>query len=117
MKQNIVKTMKRVIVGGLCGFLSIVATSGALAEPQQDKSMTVLKEWSPEIDVNGNFEADRRAWLASLRAQRVTIDPDEIIAEELEPVDSAAVPEDEFSRDTLYSYIDTFSEEIDQPQK
>ncbi len=117
MKQNIVKTMKRVIVGGLCGFLGIVTPSLAGAEPQQEKSLTVLKEWSPEIDVNGNFEADRRAWLASLRAQRVTIDPDKIIAEELEPIDSDAEAEDEFSRETLYSYIDAISEEIDQLQK
>jgi hypothetical protein len=111
--------MKRVIVGGLYGFLSIVTTSWAVAEPQQqqEKSMTVLKEWSPEIDVNGNFEADRRAWLASLRAQRVTIDPDKIVAEKLAPIDSDAVPVEEFSCDTLYSYIDTISAEIDQSQK
>lgn len=79
--------------------------------------MTVLKEWSPEIEVNGNFEANRRAWLASLRAQRVTIDPNKITAEELEPIVETDMLENEFSRETLYRYINTISEEIDQPQK
>lgn len=117
MTKHIVKTMKRVIVGGLCGFLSITGPSFAASEPQQATTLTVIKEWSPEFKFNEGFEADRRAWLASLRAQRVEIDPDEIVEEELEPLDLPSAQADEFSRDILNGYIDTISAEINQSQK
>ncbi len=104
-------------MGGLCGIFGLITTSAAASEPQQQiASLTILKEWSPESEVNGPFEADRRAWLASMRKDRVVIDPDEIVEEELAPAIPEKEEEQEFSRDILEDYIDIIGDEISPPE-
>ena len=85
MKRLIARTLKWVITGGLCGFFIMAPTANA-SEPDKEQSMTVIKKWTISSDVNGDFEADRRAWLASLRQKKNQEKPDlnEIIVEKLD---------------------------------
>ncbi len=101
-------------MGGLCGIFGLITTSAAASEPQQQiATLTVLKEWTPNGDVNGTFEAERRAWLASLRKDRVTIDPNQITSEELEDISAEPADENEFSRELLNDYMGQIRREIE----
>ncbi len=97
-------------MGGLCGYIILIPVSQA-DDVDTENSLTILKDWTPTGDVNGAFEAERRAWLASLRAQlkKENIDPNEIIVEALKEENEEPK---EFSRDTLRDYVDQIKDEI-----
>lgn len=42
----------------------------AKASAEEQINYTVLKEWSTDINLNGAFELERRAWLASIREEK-----------------------------------------------
>ena len=39
--------------------------------------MTIIKEYSEQATINGDFEASRRQWLASLRGERGKVEQDD----------------------------------------
>ena len=118
MTYQVAKTLKRVFLGGLCGYIMLTplanSTEVDTENPDGKNQMTVLKEWTPDDDLNGSFEADRRAWLASLRAQMNKENPDldEIVVETLNDENLEA---QEYSRDTLTDYMDQIRKELREP--
>ncbi len=127
MKRHIARTLKWVLKGGLCGFIIIIApTSYVMAadalttyngNSSNKSSMTVLKEWTPQGDVNGDFEADRRAWLASLRQKKITKNPNssEIVMEQLDDTLIDRQTNHEFSRGIPEEYITQVQLETGRP--
>lgn len=106
-------------MGGLCGYIiftPLAYSAGVETDtPTTKQQMTVLKEWTADDDLNGSFEAERRAWLASLRAQMNKDNPDlnEIV---VETISEETEQEQEFSKDTLNDYMDQIREELQEPQ-
>lgn len=71
--------------------------------------LTVIKQWEKGDSLNGDFEASRRGWLASLRKKKGILNPNEneIL---VEPLDMEATT-NEPSRETLEEYISIIKEE------
>ena len=68
MISRIYALPKLLILGGGLFFNVNVAMADEPVKPAAD--LTIMKEWSPDGSVNGEFEQNRREWLASVRSKR-----------------------------------------------
>ncbi|MDG1859092.1 MAG: hypothetical protein P8I94_08315 [Emcibacteraceae bacterium] len=63
--------MESMMTKGLRAIVIAFILSQTLTSPlwaQDIKTLTVLKPWTKDASVNDSFEAERRAWLAQIRA-------------------------------------------------
>ena len=78
--------------------------------PTSSPQMTIIKEYSAEETINGDFEASRRLWLASLRESKNSTDSekDDFSSDEIKS-------RDEPSREFLDHMVDKIKAETKNP--
>lgn len=100
----------------LTGIFTLIASGTQAYEPEQATvSMRVLKEWAPNAELEKDFEASRRQWLASLRTKRKVIDfnEDEIHMEELDAPNEDE--DDQVSKELLNEFVEIIKKENENP--
>ena len=77
--------------------------------------LTIMKEWSPDGSVNGEFEQDRREWLASIRSKR---HENMALANEVHVENIPhlyEVENNDFPKEVLENFVNKIKKEIKKP--
>lgn len=97
------------IVAGLMCCSGGIGLAHSQEVNQETEPLTVIKEWQKGDNLNGDFEASRRVWLASLRRKRGLLNPNE---NEIfvEPLDME-VNANELPREVLQEFVEKIKKE------
>jgi len=99
------------------GLISTISLSMAKETESTPSELTVIKKYTANASVNGEFEASRRQWLASLRKKRNIEDfeQDKIYSENLESDIGKSASNYEFSSELLDEFIEKIKIETREP--
>lgn len=88
----------------LCVFTLSITQASPQTYSTENPKMTILKEWSNDTNLNGEFEASRRSWLASIRLKR-----------QLGNNDAVIIKKAELSKELIQKYADILNQEQSMP--